>query len=420
MCSACSSKAAVCFCMCTGTETLLCESCFFLHFQKNITGQHPTFPVTILPQIKQPGFMDKLQTRTASLPQVRECAVRNIGEVDKCMAELTCKIEELNKFYSDMMERLREKKREIEESMKEVETTILQEMPELKTPFGKPLRDYLERKSTSLELFQYRLSAFDPKSLLEIMNPSLISDYSKFPYVFGNSLRVYDLKLKTSTAFTLAGTFTTGAAFCFLGNNDVLCLGGSPSSNVYMLDISTQKLSAMPNLNAHRQYPGIIKVDLCVYVFGSYSPNLASCERLSLTNRVWTNLKDMNSPRFAFQPAVFLSDIFLANPQGGSRTIEVFNTERETFRTLSFQVPAQISSNICAFVVAEELYLAGNSCACKWKINSTIEPQVIAFPNWLNCYSNSPAFVIGSEVYLVPFSTGNLFKFNFQTNSLVP
>lgn len=421
MCSACSSRAAVCFCMCTGAELLLCDSCFFHHFQKNITGQHPTFPVAILPQIKQPGFMDRLQIRTASLHQVRECALMNIGEVEKCMAELTVKIEEMNKYYSDMMEQLREKRREIEESLKEVETTILQDIPELNTPFGKPLRAYLDRKSTAKELFQYRLRDLDLKILLEIKNPTLISECSKFPCVFGNTLRVHDLKLKTCSTFTLAVTFTTGAAFCLLDNSDVLCLGGSPPSNlVYMLDITTQKLQTMPNLNTPRLYSGVIKVGQCVYVFGSYSPNLAVCEKFSLANRVWTNLRDMNSPRFAFQPAAYLSDIFLANPQGGSRTIEVFNTETEVFRTLQFQVPAQISSNIFAYVAAEELHLAGNSCVSKWKINSTAEPQVTSFPGLPSCYSSSPALVMGSEVYMVVYSSGNLFKFNYQTNSQVP
>ena len=417
VCSACNSNAAVCFCMCTEAEVLFCSSCFSLHSQENATCQHPTFPVEDLPQVKQPGPMERLQVRKDNLPEVQDMALKSLGEVDKCIAELRAKIEELNNFYGKTVERLTEKKREIEESMKEVEATVLQEQPEFNTPFGRPIRDCLEGKSTWLEPFRYKINDFDPSRLLNISEPTPLLEISKIPCIAWNSLRIYDIKLKQFTSFNLSISFTVGTACCLLDDEHVLCLGGSPASNLtYMVESTTQKVSAMRNLNTPRCYAGVIKVSSNVYAFGSKDPDSATCEKFPLLDQVWTNLKDMDRTRRCFQPASHLDDIYLADHQRNYRSIEVFNTTSETFRNLHFWVPSDLASCITAFVISGELFLASLHQIGRWKINSTEEMETSPHPAWTYDYSNYPAFVIGNEVYFVT-KNPDLFKYNVETKS---
>jgi len=417
-CSAC-PKPAECFCTCATVEALFCEACFFAHFQASRSKQHSTYPAASLPHFKEEGYLERLQARTVTLPQVRELTLRNLGDVEKCIGELTAEKEKLTKYYIETVEMLSLKKREIEASLQEVEATITEDHPDLASPHSKAMRAYLDRKSTSFELFEYRLNAVDPKHLLDIRSQRCsLYEPRKFPVIFGNSLRLYDLVWKEFTSFTLSVKFTTGTVFCLMDKTKVLCVGSDPASNaVYSLNTSDQQLTAMANLNAPRLYPGTIKVGSFVYTFGSYSPNLASCEKFSLGSN-WTNLSDMNAPRLAYHPAVYLNDIYLGDPQGGNRSIQVFNIERETFRVLPFPIPANIPNHIHAFVIAGELYMPGDGYMGRWKIGSTAEMQATAINGGFRFYSNCPAFVVGREVYRVNYSTGALIQLNYETNCI--
>lgn len=209
--------------------------------------------------------------------------------------------------------------------------------------------------------------------------------------------------------------------FCLLDSNNVLCLGGSPASKlVYLLDTSTQQLTPQSALSTPRRSAGVVKVGEFVYVFGGYSSTTASCEKFALTDKLWSNLRSMNADRYLFHSVVYVDDIYLASSQGGSRSIEVFNTERETFRTLFFRLPGPIPYNEHAFVVAGELYIAAQTYIGKWTIGSETEMKAVTIAGGALPYSNCPVFVLGKEALLVPHTTGALVQFNYETNSIVP
>jgi len=355
----------------------------------------------------------------AVLQEVRELTQRSLGEVDKCIGELSAQVEELTKYLRETVEMLQKDKREIEASLQEVEATITEEQPELRLVYGKAMRAYLDRKSTFLELFEYRVNAFDPKGLLDIRNQRYSCYQSQhFPCIFGNTLRLYDFVRKESRFFTLSTTFTNGTVFCLLDASNVLCTGGHPAStSVSSLNLTDQKLTAFPNLTTARSFPGVVKVGVYAYVFGCYQPQLASCEKLAVNRKVWEGFGNMSAARWVFSPAVHIDDIYLARVSG-HRSIEVFNTGRETFRTLPFLIPASISDNRACFVVAGEFYILGTGQVATWKINSTEEMQTFGVTGDVS-WSNGPAFVAGSEVLLVNYDNGLLCKFNYVTKSVV-
>lgn len=415
ICSAC-SKAAVCFCTCTEAEVLFCNPCFSLHSQEHRDCRHPTFPVEVFPYVKQPGFLEKLQTRTDNLPDIKDMALNSLGEVEKCIAELRTKIEELSQFYGKTVEQLTEKKRQIEESMEEVESTVLQEQPELKTAFGRSIRDCLEGKSIWVEPFRCKVNDFDPRRLLNLTSsPPLVEQITKIPYIDGHVLSIYDLKLKQGTTFNLSVSFSYGISFCILDNDNVLCIGGSPASDrTCMLDSTTQKISAMPRLNIPRYSAGVIKVHSTVYAFGSGfgsssdSSASAECEKLPLADQAWTNLSNMHYLRHNFHPASYLDNIYLPG-----QTFEVFNTTSETFDFLPFSTPSCLSSCHSVFVIEGVLFLTSYRCIGRWKINSAEEIETWADPAWTE-YSKYPPFVVGNEVYIVT-SHDELFQYNVET-----
>ena len=218
----------------------------------------------------------------------------------------------------------------------------------------------------------------------------------------------------------LATNFTQGASFCLIDHLHLLCVGGCPSSNlVYELTTNTQQLVPLPLLNAARGYAGVVKVGAFVYAFGSLNPNLASCEKFSLADQAWLNLPEMNAARGFFQPAVFNTDIYVAGTYGGSQSIQVLNVVTDTFTTLSIEIPPQVPiAAATGFVVDRKLYLLFDTGQIgKWKIGEN-PPMTVTSSTGGN-WSNTAAFVQGSEVWLVPYNTGALVKFNYRTKSLV-
>lgn len=428
LCSACSRNQAGLFCTCAGSEEFFCEGCIAGHFQKNRGRHHLTYDVAELMYYKIPGYMERREAQMKALPRVREEVGKSVREVDRCIEEYCAKTEELiaglNRQKAETVELLNRKKGEIEASLGEVEATLAEFQPDLKTVYGEIIREQLDRSTAEFSLFGYELTIAKPETCLTLnIEDSVWKGTRKFPCIYGNMLRLYDIKSKAISSFPLSLSFTYGSVFCLLSANIVLCLGGSPaSSSVYQLDLKTQKFTNMPSTNTPRQYPGVAKVKDNVYVFGSYKPNSASCEKLPLPNEPWTNIGTMSEARCCFMPGVYLTDVYLAGLyQVTSRTIEVFSTVNEAFRTLSMLLPSVLSSYIHSFFIGDELFiLSGTTHIGKWKVDSVGEMWVSAVYGGGNTLSNCAAFIANKEVLLVQYTRGTLVKVSMVTSLVVP
>lgn len=417
LCSVCGKKVTATICICTSVVTLLCDTCCEI----SKTSQHFTYPVTLLPDFEKPGFMEKLQARTIAFGEVKELTRKRIEVVDQGIAEINATIEEWVKYCRDTIDNLEELKSQIKTSLTEVERTIMEEQPDLKMPYSQIIRSFVESNSVNPWLVEISCNLANPESFIIVKNQANTQyGISDFPYLHGNTLHLYDLCSSKTSTISLSTCFTAGTVFCLLTDHTVLCLGGyPPSSSVCKLDLSSKQLATLPGTKTPRSYPGIAKVGDYAYVFGSFSPLLATCEKLSLSDEVWAHLGDMNTARCCFTPGVHLKEIYLVGPYGGNRSIQVFDTQNDTFRTLSFQLPASIASYTTAFAVAGELYVLGGYLLGKWVINSGKEMQVSATTGRSAPLSNCPAFLVDNEVLLVNYSRGALFKLNFMTKTVV-
>lgn len=428
LCSVCNRSQAGLFCTCSGSEEFYCEGCIAGHFQKNRGRHHLTYDVVELRYYKIPGYMERREAQIVALPRVREQVGRNVREVEKCIEEYCAKTEEfiaaLNRQKAETVELLSRKKAQIEDSLGEVEATLAEFKPDLKTVYGELIREQLDRNSADFSLFDYELTITKPETCLNLnIEDSVWNGTRKFPCIYGNTLRLYDIKSKDITSFPLSISFTYGSVFCLLSANSVLCLGGSPaSSSVYELSLSTLKFTTLPSTNVPRQYPGIAKVKDCVYAFGSYKPNSASCEKLPLSEETWSNTGNMSEARCCFMPGVYLTDVYLACLyQVSSRTIEVFSTVNEAFRTIPMLLPWTSSGYLHSFFIGNELFiLSGTTHMGKWKVGSAGEMWVSALSGGNNTLSNCAVFTVNKEAFLVQYTRGALIKVNIETSQVLP
>lgn len=424
ICSTCGKSPPDTFCICTGLPTIFCNDCYTEHHKQSVGRQHPSYPISILQKCKKdPSYYKILLSRTLSFAEVKAATRERIEVVNSGIARLKKTIQRWADFGYKTVEEMEDEKGRMEASLVEVETTLMDEQPTLSRQYSKIIRDCVERESPKLWLFDYKLNPVEPRSLIDLKNQEYLQyEIPEFPCISGNTLNLCDYRFNQINSLTLSTKFTKGAVFCLLTNSTMLCLGGEPpSALVFQLDLPSRQLRELANTGTPRSYPGIAKVGDFVYVFGSFYPNLATCEKFCITYNFWTNINsNMNIPRNCFAPGVYLEEIFLVSPhQTGNRSIEVFHTKREVFRRLPFELPATVAGYITAFVIEGDLYVLGGIQMAKGKISAEEKMEISAISGANFPLSNCPAFLVGNEVFLVNYKDGALFKFNFASKKVV-
>lgn len=448
VCSECNQYIAVVFCTCDSKEVFICYDCMESHFLKKAGRTHASYDLAALKDYKTPGYMERREERVVALPKVRKQVSKSVKEVEKCIEEYCTKVDELValliKQKEETVELLLKKRWEIEDSLREVEDTLAEDQPNLKTVHGGFIREQLDSGWSHFSLFGYSVNMGNPQLSVTLnITMSASSELGKFPCIFGDKLRLYDLSDKHISEFSLPTSFTQGAVFCLLNNSSVLCLGGEPAStSVHLLDINTREITVMPDTRTPRSYPGVAKVDGNVFVFGSYHPSLASAEKLQLRAETWSDIRDMNEARSCFMPGVYRTDIYLLCLfEVAVRSLEVFNTESETYRDVPVQLPLIDECYVHTFFVGEELMIITSTAHIgRWKMQSSDPMRVcdiedtsqaivktmyverlgqIVLAHEKAMLSNCPAFVAGNEVFLVNYGRGSLLKVDFEACSVI-
>ena len=425
VCSMCHMKGAECFCTCTGAQVLLCDTCYPVHYQKNKVRKHATFPISALIFRHIPGYFERMNARALACPLVREQVLKALATIDCCKAELVAKTEtllaELTRQCKDYVELLQMRRQEIELALKCVEMTLIEDEPILLTTYERILRKYVEKNIVDFTLFEYQLTETSPESLLFLNmqdEPFAFIDLKEYPCFYYSQLKLYNLSEMTCTNSVLSRELPKGTTFCLLDCTSVLCMGGSPATtNVLLFQVPLQQFTELQSTHIARAYSGTVRVDAYVYVFGSYNPHSPAVEKFSVKERQWTQINPMNAARCCFFPGVHLREIYLTSPYPThNRSIEVFNTVKDTYRTLPFQLPASIDGYVSAFVKEGVLFVIADSQLARWKVGSHEEMSVSAVKKGSAPLSNCPAFVLGREVLLVDYSGGKLMRYSLDSN----
>ena len=230
-----------------------------------------------------------------------------------------------------------------------------------------------------------------------------------------NSLRLYNLHEKKESRKSLRQNFTQGTVYCFLDHSTALCVGGvPPSTSVQKLAITTGLLTPAPPLHYPRGFSGIRKHGDHIYLFGGNWPSTSTCEKLDIVDNVWSDLPSMTVPRYAFNPCYYKGELFLADAQN-SNVIECFSLASETFRVLPLTLP-ELSGNSVAFIVDKELRIA-TAYGQLAVLNLSKKGDSFRLSNISNTpiISSWPPLTVGSTIYFINYSTGQLRKYAIDT-----
>lgn len=209
------------------------------------------------------------------------------------------------------------------------------------------------------------LSARSPSQLTTPLSNKLVG-------VEKNQAFLYEIQSQRLTKHILSVDFNDGGGYVEWDRDKLLCVGARPpSSAVYLLEISSFQLSSMPSLSTPRAYAGVAKMNAVFYVFGGYYASyqaLCSCEKIKVSDKLWTPINSMIRPRSSFTPCQFRSLFYLV--AAVEPTVETFNPETDTFTVLPVSLPSDLRPHTSvSFVIDGELcLLTGDRQIALWKI----------------------------------------------------
>ena len=433
-CSLCLSRPATRFCYCLDCATLFCDSCILSHYDSLPGRPHVPLPIASYGQHTREGYFLRLRKRVEELPARKEFIRKNVDTAAEFHAKFTEKVKKLMTMIWDEAQNILQTvhldkermEKAIETAISEAETTIVDDDCPQISLLGQWLRDPAVNLS-KLALFSYTIE--DQVSLplascysCHYFQNSVLPTYPVLASIWGSQLETYNLETGAITGnYRLSVAFTQGTVYCPVDLNRVLCIGGSPYTKQTMwLDIASRGISATMDMDIARGYPGVVKVDTHVYVFGGNNPSITACESFDSRTCIWSSLPSMSIPRRAFNPCIYKSDIYLIELmqyQGAER----FHLHTKTYFAVQLALPASVQ-HAASFLVEEELVFLttegwmygcdlGTGRVRKEKLRGVFDTSLALVP------SGAP-YLYGKYVYYVDFYSGKLRVFDVLAKEL--
>lgn len=397
-CCECRQRPADQLCCCEYSLRKLCAECGRLHTC-----------ATSLPLGALQGDCHEFYNRQRFLLSL-------LTELRKACSDLDRKEQEIDRFYSQVMDRAEEYRQRDKSHYKNMRVAVehhlaslLQRVEELRrNPYG-PHRpghvvdELLVDKDTlrtedvanALKLYNVEVDTTDILKKLEMAveisyeNSGLNSQSLYFFLPGSNIASIYDVekgqKRFIRGAFPLV--FKQDASWCLLPNGSIFYCGGfdggySREAMILYLSFKSGKMIA-PMLSS-RKWAGVACVDGLVYVFGGCGgPWLKKCERFSLQEKSWTALSDMNEARAVSGPAYWKRKFLLCGYN--SPHIEIFDIASGNF----FTVPQVLGSahDVLCFVHGEFVVFLQKEKMMQLNMEANVDMEVHNIGNLSQTYT---------------------------------
>lgn len=353
----------------------LCGDCEGNHCRKIPHTAHSTHPVSVYESMKSGGepydvirnkqkCMDDLLKRLNDELIHFDAYVRQVEtEFETLIAQITAEKEEIRRNsqiqrkkltdYLDDMHQTIESKR-YEKSFQVV--TVLEEYI---------ASGYVLTPVPAIEVFTGKMEFQGIYKLVEkcvtyeVVESPLLQILA-IPVLKGNSLRLYHRRTLEMTQLTLsqATNIDQNSAYCFIGLNTVLAVGGGCHSEVYEINVHTGKVDRRPNMSSNRGYAGVYPYKgEYVFVFGGYDGSgnyLNTSERYRLSLKSWSNVRNpMQRSKYYSSVCEHASKLYVSGTDNAGSSIECFNPVYETFILLRTDSIC-VSSILCC--LGDELY----------------------------------------------------------------
>ena len=393
LCSQCQSQPSTSFCKCQDTLFFLCISCLSSHTLKFPHLPHQIFPIDVR-YADEARFQQTCEQYAKGKREIQ----RSIEGIDRCSRELTEAvnglIEELGRFRDQECEKLREIREKLEkeanEAMEEVEKTLSQDDPMLKSDLAKGLRNYQPGTIPSftfdinVQPFQIAISSFFTYTIVpaesnlkhETPGEEIYQCGGAFvPYLHKDKILFFDCVKQTYSPVLYLLRELKGIkhfAYVLVGAQCVISCGGlsssvAPTESAFSIEAGG-RVNQLADLRYARYLHGIIYVKelKAVFLFGGLRGSAATvaetplCEGLSLAieGAAWVPLPNMSVGRKRFSPCWYLSKVYLCGSP--NPLLEAFDPFAETMTVFPFHLQEQPSACI-AYVHKGQLMVISDS-----------------------------------------------------------
>ena len=230
-----------------------------------------------------------------------------------------------------------------------------------------------------------------------------------FPYIHQDHVYVYNHDTHMCSERLLYTSFY-GCTFVVCEDNSMMCVGDSPKSVlVRSLNLTSLELTDLHSMHLPREAAGVIRIDICVYVFGGRDEK--SCEVYELQE--WKEVGAMQCVRCYFTPCFHRSVIYLA---GYAAVVESFDAVTHTFTPLLLYLPSTLHRcKSIAFIANGELCILAVMQIARWKVES--EQEFCISSTDRNSSSSQTPLVLAGEVLIAHNEKG--LSFSLETYAFV-
>jgi hypothetical protein len=212
-------------------------------------------------------------------------------------------------------------------------------------------------------------------------------------------------------AFAYNEVSTRFSAYTFMQDGRLLVTGIEDKEHRWRkalaISVRSGKIQDLPSMRFSRGMAGLASWHAAVFVFGGlHVKPLSSCEQLAYPGLHWSSLPQMPCARFAFNPALSNSLVYLCG--GYTSSVHIFDMVGLSFTQLSFVLPE--SSSVSAFLWQDNLVILTRTQATAWQLGTQSSPQ-----SWTPIpsggrWSNSNPAIYGKFAFLSRATTRCLVK----------
>lgn len=267
--------------------------------------------------------------------------------------------------------------------------------------FAKPLSPLLRKLSTNLlrEICSYMQAVL-------------------YPIIFNTHLSVWNLTTGQATTSTLSRSFGSGSVYCLYRPSALLCVGNYPStSDVFEISLGTAALAPLPAMSLDRAWPGIIAWKSHAYIFGgNYLPPSKEAEKFHISDKQWSSVPPMNTPRLAFTPLLHKDKFLLISSAPGSTPVESFSPVSETYEGLSLDVNGSGYGAIAFLREKSVSVILYGGSLLRWQPGEpSFHVSPLSLPDMESAITAAPPAIANNAVYWEHYSKGGIVKFDLMT-----
>lgn len=356
LCDECGKKPAYRFCLCTSPFPKFCEGCESNQIMLHVT--HSIHPISVYQSMASgrvpiEAIRSKQKYVSDLKARLQDELIRFDAYARKIETEFEALVAQINARKEEILNDLCAKRRKLTEYLDEMQHTIESKRYEESFQVVTMLEGYIASGyiSSTVPEVQIFTGKVELQSIYEALkkcvtygvveSPLQQAIESVIPVIKGNSLRLYSRKTLQMSKFNLypATRIDHSSAYCFIGPDTLLAVGGTSHNEVYEINVRTGHVDQSSKMTSNRWHAGIYPYKgEFVFVFGGNTgtiPYANTSEKYELSLKSWSNVSNpMQRGKHCCSVCEHTSGLYVSGVEEAGSSIECFSPMGETFRLL--------------------------------------------------------------------------------------